>query len=132
MEGRGGPRSEGTSALLWNPFLSLIPRSKEAPLPHSARVISFLNPDTACFAYSPTEYAVFSLSTMSAVDIITPLPTTTSAGVGAMGALSGLTGYMTLGLGAKPKPTAVHTGKSEVLITKDSECAVYSTLSNAC
>lgn len=95
--------------------------SKEAALPHSARAISFLNPDCACFAYSPTEYAIFTLSTMTAVDIVTPLPTTTSVGVGAMGALSGLTGYMTLGLGAKPKPFAVNTGDSEVLITKDSE-----------
>ncbi|KAJ3506301.1 hypothetical protein NMY22_g17296 [Coprinellus aureogranulatus] len=94
---------------------------KEAALPHSARTISFLNPDCACFAYSPTEYAIFTLSTMTAVDIVTPLPTTTSVGVGAMGALSGLTGYMTLGLGAKPKPTAVNTGNSEVLITKDTQ-----------
>lgn len=93
--------------------------SKEAPLPHSARSISFLNPDSACFAYSPTEYAIFTISTMTAVDISTPLPTTAS--VGAMGAFSGLTGYMTLGLMAKPKPMAAQTGESEVLITKDSE-----------
>ncbi|KAF5342379.1 hypothetical protein D9611_001421 [Ephemerocybe angulata] len=95
--------------------------AKEAPLPHSARSIAFLNPDSACFAYSPTEYAIFNLSTMTAVDIVTPLPTTTSVGVGAMGALSGLTGYMTLGLAAKPKPIAVKTAESEVLITKDTE-----------
>jgi len=56
---------------------------------------------------------------MTAVDIVTPLPTTAS--VGAMGALSGLTGYMTLGLMAKPKPIAVTTKDSEVLITKDSK-----------
>ncbi|RXW25536.1 hypothetical protein EST38_g333 [Candolleomyces aberdarensis] len=56
---------------------------------------------------------------MTAVEISTPLPTTAS--VGAMGAFSGLTGYMTLGLMAKPKPMAAQTGESEVLITKDTQ-----------
>ncbi|TFK27815.1 hypothetical protein FA15DRAFT_666044 [Coprinopsis marcescibilis] len=92
---------------------------KEALLPHSARSITFLNPDSACFAYSPTEYAIFTISTMTAVDIVTPLPTTASTG--AMGALTGLTGYMTLGLLAKPKPASVHVNDSEVLIAKDVE-----------
>jgi hypothetical protein len=92
---------------------------QEAPLPHSARVIVFLNKDTACFAYSPTEYAIFSIPTMSAVEIVTPLPLT---GPGtAMNALSGLTGYMTLGRGAKAKPTVVQVADSEVLLGKDSE-----------
>ena len=94
--------------------------SKEAPLPHSARSISFLNPDSVCFAYSPTEYAIFTISTMTAVDISTPLPTTAS--VGAMGAFSGLTGYMTLGLGAKSKPGVVHLNGEDTLILRDSEC----------
>ncbi|KAJ7039656.1 hypothetical protein C8F04DRAFT_1086112 [Mycena alexandri] len=95
--------------------------SKEAPLPHSARVISFLNKDTACFAYSPTEYAIFSISTMTATDISVPLPVT-AAGTG-MAAFTGLGlgGYMTLGLGAKPKPGALQISDSEVLILKDNE-----------
>ncbi|KAG6862806.1 hypothetical protein C0995_008382 [Termitomyces sp. Mi166 len=38
-----------------------------------------------------------------------------------MGALSGLTGYMTLGLGAKPKPASVRISEKEALISKDSE-----------
>lgn len=41
------------------------------------------------------------------------------------GALSGLGGYMTLGLGAKVKPCAVNVGDSEVLIAKDSELHSY-------
>jgi hypothetical protein len=92
---------------------------QEAPLPHSPRVILFLNKDTACFAYSPTEYAIFSMPTMSAVEIVTPLPLTGSGT--AMNALTGLTGYMTLGLGAKAKPTIVQVGDSEILLGKDSE-----------
>lgn len=92
---------------------------QEAPLPHSARAISFLDHETACFAYSPTEYAMFSTSAMSATDISTPLPLTTSAS--AMGAFTGLTGYMTLGLIAKPKPSVIRISDSEVLIAKDSE-----------
>ena len=106
---------------------------QEAPLPHSARVIVFLNKDTACFAYSPTEYAIFSIPTMSAVEIVTPLPLT---GPGtAMNALSGLTGYMTLGRGAKAKPTVVQVADSEVLLGKDSEyvflCLICHCLNNS-
>ena len=56
---------------------------------------------------------------MTAVDIVTPLPVTGSGG--AMNALTGLTGYMTLGLGAKAKPAVVHLGGSEMLIAKDGE-----------
>ncbi|KAF9468180.1 vacuolar sorting protein 39 domain 1-domain-containing protein [Collybia nuda] len=92
---------------------------KECALPHSARSISFLNEDAVCFAYSPTDYSMFSTSTMTATEISTPLPITTSAT--AMGALSGLTGYMTLGLGAKAKPAVVRISDSEVLIAKDNE-----------
>lgn len=94
------------------------PVPQETSLPHSARIISFLNEDTACFAYSPTDYAMFSISSMTATDISTPLPVTASAS--AMGALTGLTGYMTLGLGSKPKPAAVRIGDTEALIVKDS------------
>jgi hypothetical protein len=93
--------------------------SQEAPLPHSARSIIFLDKDTACFAYSPAEYAIFSIPTMTAVDIVTPLP---AAGSGsAMNALTGLTGYMTLGLGAKATPAVACLGGAEVLIAKDGE-----------
>jgi hypothetical protein len=38
-----------------------------------------------------------------------------------MGALTGLTGYMTLGLGAKPKPGVIRLNDDEALIIKDSE-----------
>jgi len=93
---------------------------QEAPLSHSPRVISFLNHDTACFAYPSPDYAIFFIPTMSATDISTPLPITTSTT--AMGALTGLTGYMTLGLGAKVlKPAVVTVSESEAFIAKDSE-----------
>ena len=118
MERRRVSRSQGLFLTL---YLSTpeIQWPQEAPLPHSARVIVFLDKDTACFAYSPTEYAIFSIPTMSAVEIVTPLPL---AGSGtAMNALTGLTGYMTLGRGAKVKPTVVQVADSEVLLGKDSE-----------
>jgi Vam6/Vps39-like protein vacuolar protein sorting-associated protein 39 len=60
---------------------------------------------------------------MSATDISIPLPVTASTT--AMGALTGLTGYMTLGLGAKPlKPPVVTVNESETLIAKDSESCI--------
>ena len=92
-------------------------------MPHSARTIVFLDKDTACFAYSPTEYAIFSIATMTAVDIVTPLPTTSSGT--AMNAFTGLTGYMTLGLGAKAKPGVVQVGNSEFLISKDGTVTLF-------
>ncbi|KAF5327421.1 hypothetical protein D9619_004692 [Psilocybe cf. subviscida] len=92
---------------------------KEAPLPHSARAIVFINKDTACFAYSPTEFAMFSIPTMTAADIVIPLPTTGSSTT--MNAISGLTGYMTLGLGAKAKPAVAQTAESELLLAKDGQ-----------
>lgn len=93
---------------------------QEAPLPHSPRIISFLDNNTACFAYPDTDYAIFSISTMSATEVSIPLPVTT-AGTG-MGAFTGLGlgGYMTLGLGAKPKSGAIQISGSEVLILRDS------------
>jgi hypothetical protein len=54
---------------------------------------------------------------MTAVDIVTPLPVTGSGT--AMNALTGLTGYMTLGLGAKAKPGVIRVTDSEFLIAKD-------------
>ncbi len=38
-----------------------------------------------------------------------------------MNALSGLTGYMTLGLGAKAKPAVTQVTQSEILLAKDGE-----------
>ena len=79
--------------------------------------MSFMNDEMIAFAYSLTEHAIFSLKTMALVDIALPA-TTTATG---MGAFSGLTGYMTLGLGTKAKPSLLTTKESEVLIVKDSE-----------
>ncbi|KAF9647158.1 hypothetical protein BDM02DRAFT_3170498 [Thelephora ganbajun] len=88
---------------------------QEIPLPHSPRTMSFMNDDMIAFAYSLTEHAIFSLKTMTPVDITLPATTTTTG----MGAFSGLTGYMTLGLGAKAKPSLLAVKESEVLIVKD-------------
>jgi hypothetical protein len=118
VERWGASGSQGLFVILCRSAFE-IQWSQEAPLPHSARVIVFLNQDTACFAYSPTEYAIFSIPTMSAVEIVTPLPLT---GPGtAMNALTGLTGYMSLGRGAKAKPAMAQVADSEVLLAKDSE-----------
>ncbi|TFK62037.1 hypothetical protein BDN72DRAFT_933557 [Pluteus cervinus] len=89
---------------------------REASSPHSARIITFLNQDTAYMAYTATDYAIFSMSTMTATDISTPLPAATSTGT-----FSGLAGYMTLGLGAKAKPGVIQISDSEVLIAKENE-----------
>ncbi|KAJ7645378.1 hypothetical protein B0H17DRAFT_450082 [Mycena rosella] len=95
---------------------------KEAPLAHSPRVISFLDKDTVCFAYPLTEYAIFSIPAMTATDVSIPLPVT-AAGTGAFSGLGGygLGGYMTLGLGSKPKPGVLQISESEALILKDNE-----------
>jgi hypothetical protein len=79
--------------------------------------MTFINDETIAFAYSLTEHAIFSLKTKAPVDITLPTATTTTG----MSAFSGLTGYMTLGLGAKSKPSLLTTKESEVLIAKDSE-----------
>lgn len=50
-----------------------------------------------------------------------PLPVAAATGK-SMGAFSGLTGYMSLGLGAKAKPTMAPVGEDEVLVVKDSAC----------
>lgn len=71
--------------------------------------------DLACFGYSATEYAVFSLSRMTVTDVAMPVPLS-----GPSGAFTGLSGYMTLGLGAKSKPGAVRLNQDETLIIKDS------------
>jgi hypothetical protein len=75
----------------------------------------FLDSDNVCFAYSSTEYALFSISKLTTLDVTTPIPASIS-----MGAFSGLSGYMTLGLGAKAKPGLVRLSDTEALIVKDS------------
>lgn len=93
---------------------------KEAPLPHSPRTIVFVGEDVACFAYSTTEFAIFTISTMTAVDVSIPPPATAPST--AMSAFTtGLTGYMTLGLGPKAKPSVIHVGETEALVLKDHE-----------
>ncbi|KAG7444850.1 uncharacterized protein BT62DRAFT_970791 [Guyanagaster necrorhizus] len=92
---------------------------KEAPLAHSPRAMTFMTNEGICFAYSPTEYAVFNMSSMTAVDVT--MPVTTSTTVSGMGAFSGLTGYMTLGLGAKAKPSVAQINEADTLILKDHE-----------
>ncbi|KAK0193482.1 vacuolar sorting protein 39 domain 1-domain-containing protein [Armillaria mellea] len=91
--------------------------AKEAPLAHSARAMSFMTNECICFAYSPTEYAVFNMSSMTAVDVTMPITTSTTAS--GMGAFSGLTGYMTLGLGAKAKPSVAQIDEDNTLVFKD-------------
>ena len=65
----------------------------------------------------PSSHVMFFLDTMTSSEISLPIPSSTSAGVGA---LSGLGGYMTLGLGTKAKPLMTELGSEEVLIPKDS------------
>ncbi|KAJ6468361.1 hypothetical protein C8R45DRAFT_1018454 [Mycena sanguinolenta] len=95
---------------------------KDAPLPHSPRIITFLDKDTACFAYPDTEYAIFSIPTMTATEVSIPLPgAATGAGMGSAFTGLGLGGYMTLGLGAKPKSGTIQISETETLILKDNE-----------
>lgn len=85
--------------------------------------MAFLNNDIVCLAYQP-DFVLFSLRTHSITEVTTPVPPTLSAqGISSMGkgALSGLGGYMTLGLGAKAKRCVVNVGDSEVLMAKESE-----------
>ncbi|KAK1227448.1 Vacuolar morphogenesis protein 6 [Marasmius sp. AFHP31] len=47
---------------------------KEYALPHSPRVISFIDNDHACFAYPANEYAIFSFEKLTATEVTMPLP----------------------------------------------------------
>lgn len=97
---------------------------QEALLPHSARTIAFLNSEVVCLAYE-ADHVLFSLDTMSTIEIASAPTTTKSvAGIGnvGMGALSGLGGYMTLGLGSKLRPCVTNVGDAQVLVAKDSTC----------
>lgn len=80
--------------------------------------MAFFDHHTISLAYSPTEYAVFSVDKLTTTEVTTPIQATTS--VTGMGAFTGLTGYMTLGLGAKAKSIVLRLSESEVLIPKDS------------
>ncbi|TBU49828.1 hypothetical protein BD309DRAFT_850781 [Dichomitus squalens] len=91
-------------------------------LAHSPRAIAFVNGETLCWGHTPTDYCITSLKTSVTVDVTTPIPTVTSgSGISTMGmgALSGLGGYMTLGLGAKAKPNVTGVNDVEALIAKD-------------
>ena len=98
---------------------------QESLLPHSARNIAFLNSEVVCLAYG-ADHALFSLDSMSMIEIYSA-PTTSKSGAGignvGMSALSGLGGYMTLGLGSKLRPCVTNVDNENVLITKDSTCA---------
>ena len=90
-------------------------------MPHSARAIAFVKSTTLCLAYSATEHVLFYLDTMSTGEITMPVsvPSSTSGGPYGMNALSGFSGYMSLGLAAKAKAMAIPVGE-KVLIPKDS------------
>lgn len=102
--------------------------SQESPLPHSARTITFLNSEVVCLAYE-ADYVLFSLDSMSMIEIYSA-PTTTKSGTGignvGISAFTGLGGYMTLGLGSKLRPCLTNVGDENVLIVKDSTCAALS------
>jgi hypothetical protein len=108
----------------WPCAMTLI-LNKEVLLPHSPRIVTFLDHNTACFAYSAVDHALFQLSTMTATDVVY-LPPTITASSTAKGALTGLSGYMSLGFGAKAKACAVAVGEREVLLVRDSKLPVPS------
>lgn len=81
-------------------------------------------------AYTAAEVVLLSLDTMQISDV--EFPTAASAatsnvvagvannmGMGALANLGGLGNYMTLGLGAKAKPSLVKLNESEILITRE-------------
>ncbi|KAF8127072.1 hypothetical protein EV363DRAFT_1518382 [Boletus edulis] len=97
---------------------------KETPLPHSPRAVVFLDSTCVCFAYSSTEYAIFSLENSTAIDVTLPalVPTLPSSSGLGMGTFSGLSSYMTLGLGGKSaKPGLARVGEGEVVIVKENQ-----------
>ncbi|KAH9945272.1 uncharacterized protein BXZ73DRAFT_86791 [Epithele typhae] len=91
-------------------------------LAHSPRAIAFVNGETLCWGHTPSDYCLTSLKTSITIDVTTPIPTGTSgSSIGGMSrtALTGLGGYMTLGLGAKAKPNVINVRDDEALIAKD-------------
>ncbi|KZT19797.1 hypothetical protein NEOLEDRAFT_1245628 [Neolentinus lepideus HHB14362 ss-1] len=92
-------------------------QAKEVPLPHSPRTMAFMGHEAICLAYSSTEFALYSLTTNTVSDLTIPQkPAMAAAGVGA---LTGLSSYMTLALGAKAKPCMAKISEKEVLLVKD-------------
>ncbi|KAI0714450.1 hypothetical protein C8T65DRAFT_644360 [Cerioporus squamosus] len=96
-------------------------RMEAAGLAHSPRAITFVDGETLCWGHTPTDYCLTSMKTSITVDVTTPIPATSSTNSISMGmgALSGLGGYMTLGLGAKTRPNVINVNEDEALITKD-------------
>ena len=83
-----------------------------------------MDPSYTCFAYSPTEYAIFSLENSTVVDVTMPalVPIVPSSSGLGMGTFSGLSSYMSLGLGGKTaKPALARVGEGEVIVVKESE-----------
>ena len=80
-----------------------------------------MNSETLCWGHTPSDYCLTSLKTSLTVDVTTPIPSATSGSSIGIGALSGLGGYMTLGLGAKAKPNVINIRDDEAIIAKDSE-----------
>ncbi|PCH42287.1 rab guanyl-nucleotide exchange factor [Wolfiporia cocos MD-104 SS10] len=75
-----------------------------------------------CFGYSVSDYALFSLETSRMAEITPPVTSAaSSSGISnmSMGAFSGLGGYMTLGLGAKAKPSVVSIRDGEAFAAKE-------------
>jgi len=78
-------------------------------------------------SYTVSEYAILAIDSMSVSEPPAPAPSvnvpTTVGGMASLGkgALSGLGGYMTLGLGAKAKPSVIKITEGEFALTKESE-----------
>ena len=89
--------------------------------------MSFIDGDTICLGYSPTDYVLYSLKTRSTIDVATPTqgPTASASASGlGKGALSGLGGY--IGLGAKSKPSCFRIDDNEAFIARESASSVLS------
>jgi Vam6/Vps39-like protein vacuolar protein sorting-associated protein 39 len=89
-------------------------------------------------AYGPADHAIVYLNTMSVAELSLPSTSSPNAGLGmakvGMGALTGLGGYM--GLGVKTtKPSVIQLEDGEALVTKDCKhvfpTCFYSTLMTA-
>lgn len=97
------------------------PSTQETQLPHSARTMTFIDGDTICLGYSPTDYVLYSLKSRVTVEVVAPTQgpaASTSAGALGKGALSGLGGY--IGLGAKSKPSCFRIDDNEAFIARES------------
>ncbi|KAF9509816.1 hypothetical protein BS47DRAFT_1411338 [Hydnum rufescens UP504] len=96
---------------------------KELNLPHSPRGMAFCNPQMLVLAYGPADHAIVYLNTMSVAELSFPSTSSANAGLGmakvGMGALTGLGGYMGLGVKAN-KPSVIQLGDGEALVTKES------------